>query len=261
MNRELDGAATIIQAEALSSIPWLVHAVTTRRFNSTAENRSEDLQRLAALLRIQPAAIAWCDQVHEDAIALLADTEPSGSASADRQPLLHLFPHTDAIITNLPAVMINVFTADCIPILIADTERKIIAVVHAGWKGTLLGILGKTIQTLRYLRSDPRDLFVWLGPAIGRCCYEVSAELVAEFQQRFPDFAGYYEGRNLDLIKLNILQAQRAGALPERISFSDVCTLCRQDLFFSYRGDAENCGRMISTMMIRNDEPRNEHGI
>jgi YfiH family protein len=261
MKARPDDSATLIQAEALSSIPWLVHAVTTRRFNATAENKAEDLQRLAALLRIQPAAIAWCDQVHEDSIALLTDTEPQRNASADRQPLLHLFPHTDAIITSQPEVMINVFTADCVPILIADTERKIIAVVHAGWKGTLLGILEKTIQTFRYLRSRPRDLLLCLGPAIGRCCYEVSDELVADFRQRFPDLDGYYEGRNLDLIKLNTLHAQRAGVLPERISFSDVCTRCRQDLFFSYRGDAENCGRMISTMMIRSDEPGNEHGI
>ena len=146
--------------------------------------------------------------------------------------------------------MINVFTADCLPIFIVDKKRRIIALVHAGWKGTLLRLLEKTVHTLRYLRSNPQDLIMWLGPAIGRCCYEISPELMSEFHNAFPDFDDYYEGRHLDLFKLNLLQAQRAGVPSAQIFSSVLCTHCRQDFLFSYRSDPNNCGRMISTMMI-----------
>jgi YfiH family protein len=253
MNAWLDNSATILQSEALSSMPWLAHAVTTRHFNASADQKPDDLQRLAEFLHIKPSAIAWCDQVHEDSIALLTSAEPTAGADQEHEIVLHHFQHTDAIITNQPGVMISVFTADCLPVFIVDRVRKIIAVVHAGWKGTLLGIVEKAVQTLRYLRAEPRDLLLWLGPAIGRCCYEIGAELMNEFHSAFPEFHGYFDGRHLDLIMLNTLQARRAGVLSEHISSSPFCTRCQQDLFFSYRGDPQNQGRMISTMMIRAD--------
>jgi YfiH family protein len=248
-----DNSASLLFSEALSAIPWLVHAVTTRHFNAASENKPEDLPRLAALLNIKPSAIAFCEQVHEDSIALMTDAETANKSPSQSAPAFHVFPHTDAIITNQPATMINVFTADCIPIMIADTQRKIIGVVHAGWKGTLLGIVEKAIQTFRYLHADPADLLVWLGPAIGRCCYTISNDLMAEFKQRFAEFEDFSDGRRLDLSKLNMLQAHRAGVPLKHISSANLCTRCHQDLFFSYRGDPQHCGRMISTMMIRSD--------
>jgi copper oxidase (laccase) domain-containing protein len=92
-----------------------------------------------------------------------------------------------------------------------------------------------------------------MGPGIARCCYEISQKLMDEFRKSFSDFSGFYQERNLDLFELNAQQARRAGVPKNQIFASGICTHCRKDSFFSYRRDKQNAGRMISTMMIKNE--------
>ena len=121
--------------------------------------------------------------------------------------------------------------------------------VHSGWRGALGEISVRALQSLTTYGTDPADVTVWIGPAIGVCCYEVSEKLAGEFLRRFPNFSEVVHGRHLDLKILNTRQLESCGVLAKNIHVSGYCTKCRNDLFYSYRaGDIS--GRILSAAII-----------
>ncbi len=198
---------------------------------------------------------------------------------------IHLFPTQsaqpckgDASTTNAPGLLLAVQTADCVPILLVDPKKRVVAAVHAGWRGTLARVAEKTIGRMRLdFRSKPSDLLAALGPSIGPCCYEVGAELVSKFTAQFADASGYFDEprtgeepnplqwlnmeppghqsppRNvhLDLRKANRSQLLAAGLRAQNIFTSDLCTACRNDFLFSYRKEGALSGRLLSVIGIR----------
>jgi YfiH family protein len=161
------------------------------------------------------------------------------------------FPDTDALTTTEPNILLATFTADCLPALIADAATPRIAVVHAGWRGTLSRILAKTILRLRELGSNPAELSVWLGPAISQANYETSPELADRFRAEFPQCPEAIDGRLLDLARLNAHQAQEAGVDASRIHAAGVCTFADGAHCESYRRDGADSGRMATVMMLK----------
>ena len=149
----------------------------------------------------------------------------------------------DAIISEEPGVVIGIRTADCVPILLADPETRMVACVHAGWRGTAGNILGATIGMLVSRGCRAADIRVAIGPSIGSCCYEVGSEVARQFERWLPG-AGIAERMALDLPAVNELQALEAGV--RQIWESGECTYCRPDRFFSYRREKEQAGRMFS---------------
>jgi len=153
-------------------------------------------------------------------------------------------PTCDALLSDLDNILLAVQTADCIPILIADRRTRAFAAVHAGWRGTLKRILARTIERMQLeFDSDPRDLLVAIGPAIGSCCFEVGPDVIELFTAEF-DFAAEILTTNgsagkarLDLNQANFRQLIAIGVEPDKIYDSRLCTSCREDLFFSYRRD------------------------
>ena len=150
----------------------------------------------------------------------------------------------DALLENTPGVPVAVRTADCIPILLVDERRHAVAAVHAGWRGTVAQIARQAVGEMRRdFGSEPADLHAAIGPGIGKCCYEVGPEVAAQFGE---------QGRiHLDLPEVNRAQLVDAGVTPSRIYASNLCTMCRQDEFHSYRRDREAAGRMYSFAGIR----------
>jgi len=149
----------------------------------------------------------------------------------------------DAIISGEPGVAIGIRTADCVPVLLADPETRLVACVHAGWRGTAANILGATIDALRSRGCRPEDLHVAIGPSIGSCCYEVGTEVARHFAQWREAVIG--DGRpRLDLPAINEMQARAAGV--RQIWKSGECTFCRTDRFHSFRRDKDQAGRMLS---------------
>jgi YfiH family protein len=146
----------------------------------------------------------------------------------------------DAIISGEPGVAIGIRTADCVPILMADPVTRMIACVHAGWRGTAANIAGETVEALRSRGCRASDLHVAIGPSIGSCCYEVGPEVVRHFEKWGSDQAI----RKLDLPAINELQLRLAGV--REIWRSGECTYCQPARFFSYRRDKEQAGRMLS---------------
>jgi YfiH family protein len=122
-------------------------------------------------------------QIHSDVIH-----------NIDRAPETPL--QGDAVITQTPGLLLSVQTADCVPILIVDPKRRVVAAVHAGWKGTLRRIAGKTAGQMQMLYgSQPKDLVAAVGPAIARCCFEVGPEVVKEFDSQFVQLRNGSRGR------------------------------------------------------------------
>jgi len=179
-----------------------------------------------------PAGVVTVHQVHS------ARVLTSGEAAGR--------PDADALITNAPGVAIGVKTADCVPVLLADPERRAVAAVHAGWRGTAASIVQAAVRRMaQEYATRPEDLHAMIGPSIGACCYEVGPEVAAEFGIRAA-------GRvHLDLWQLNRKQLEAAGLNPANIELLEECTRCDAERYHSYRRDGAAAGRMISWIRIR----------
>ena len=190
----------------------------------------------------------------------------------------------DALVTAEPGILLTIRTADCLPVLLVDRRLRVMAAVHAGWRGTLAGVVEKTARELRRLyNSRPEDLVAALGPAIGPCCYEVGDEVVEAFRGRFSESDRFFHrplassqrhrselryallfhtqappghGRERARIHLDLAAAARAqllaaGHRPAANAASGYCPACREDLFFSYRREGAQAGRMIAAIGLR----------
>jgi purine-nucleoside/S-methyl-5'-thioadenosine phosphorylase / adenosine deaminase len=158
----------------------------------------------------------------------------------------------DAIVTNQPGVLVAVETADCVPILLLDPARSVSAAVHAGWRGTLGGIVSKTVAVMQNrFGCSIRSIRTAIGPSIGVCCYEVNGAVLAPLKKSFPYWAEVVEEvrgtkAHFDLRGLVRRQLEEVGIAPARIETVNLCTACHPDLFYSYRRDGVGTGRMIS---------------
>ncbi len=188
----------------------------------------------------------FAQQVHSNHIAVVSLNEKGAGAFQPENAI----SECDSMITKDKNLVLCIQTADCLPVFILDPIDNIIAMVHAGWRGTEKKILFKTIQKmLNAFDSKPENLIISFGPGIHSCCYEVSAD----FQQYFS--AEVLEKRHnkyyLDLIKENSLQAIETGVTEKNIlTESSLCTCCHLDKFFSYRKEGDQSGRIVSFLAL-----------
>lgn len=156
---------------------------------------------------------------------------------------------TDGLITREKNLPLAVFTADCLSVFLSDPKKKVIGLIHAGWRGTQKGIVFKAINLMqKRFKTNPKDLIVGFGPAIRKCCYEVGDN----FAQLFPN--GIIKRKNkiyLDLIVNNKQQLIKTGVLKKNIFDSGICTSCQNRNFFSFRREGERAGRMMSVIMLK----------
>jgi len=261
------GQVEYLQSSLLADCDFLTHAFCTRRggvsqndyqsFNMSFQEGDEDnhvlqnWERLSNAFGIPLEQFLVVNQVHKDDIFIV---NPYGGYFSSRAALDY-----DAIVTNRTELAICVKTADCVPLFIVDRVKRVIAVVHAGWRGSALGIAGKAVRLLKdHYKSSPRDILAAIGPAIGSCCYEVD-KTVADAFLKLDDYerflsAGKKVGRwMLDLTEVNRRQLVASGVDKTSIDVADLCTVCHQDKFFSHRGSGGITGRQINFMMIRRE--------
>lgn len=201
---------------------------------------------------LEEAIPVWPKQVHKDHIEIV-----------EQRPYRPLeLPDTDGIITNLRGVLLTTVHADCLPIYFFDPIKNAIGLVHAGWRGTNLGIGAKAVRCMqKEYGSDPQDIQVFIGPGISRCCFEVGAEVYEEFESNW-DFiddhairsaAGSTEGDDdasdaakfhLDLKGINKRQLTDADIPEANIETSSHCTCCEPETFCSYRREGGTYQRM-----------------
>ncbi|HEX2160718.1 MAG TPA: polyphenol oxidase family protein [Thermoleophilaceae bacterium] len=184
----------------------------------------ENRQLLAAAVGLGPAQIALGHQVHGVEIARW-DAAPGVEFTDPVAPR----PDVDAHLTAQRGLGLLVQVADCLPVALASREQ--VAMVHCGWRGLAGGILARAVAAFD---DEPAAA---IGPGIGRCCFKVGSEVLAEF----ADVDGAADGRMLDLRLVAAARLRAAGV--EHVEHVDLCTSCRQDLFFSHRRDAGVTGR------------------
>ncbi|MCS7203749.1 MAG: peptidoglycan editing factor PgeF [Thermodesulfovibrio sp.] len=153
----------------------------------------------------------------------------------------------DAVITDKRNILIGVKVADCVPILIFDPSAKVVAAVHAGWRGTAKGILKRTIIKMKEtFNSNPAHLLIAMGPSIKGCCYEVGQDVIEALKTQTPseEFILSFDGKkHVDLSIANLLQALSLNIPKENIWICPDCTYCKSNLYASYRHKKKFAGR------------------
>lgn len=171
---------------------------------------------------------AWVKQIH------------SGKVLRSKTPGLQ--GEADAIVTTSPELWISIKTADCLPILLADPSAKVVAAVHAGWRGTVEQIAARAVAEMLTLGAELSSIHAAIGPGIGWCCFEVGPEVSPHFG---------LEGKTcVDLAEANERQLLEAGLDLDHIWVSKECTKCDAETFHSFRRDGDQAGRMISAIRI-----------
>lgn len=289
---------SILQVPSFSRLKWLVHGFSTvaggmselerQRDGNKAVERVLNLgftewdsrehvlanrKKFATALGAAKMRTAGLKQIHSDMIQVVGT-----KALAEGENALP----GDALMTRERGMLLTVQTADCIPILLADTKNRAIAAIHSGWRGTAQRIAEKTIGRMRMqFGTRAEDVIAAIGPGIGPCCYEVGHEVVKEFAAKFPNakqwfhgpFDALADGDNdsnwlpwltmrppghappaptvlLDLVAANRAILSEAGVPLPNISSTNLCTGCRPDLFFSYRKE-KTTGRMMAAIGIK----------
>jgi hypothetical protein len=251
MRREQRDGVLLYRFEGLAPYAVVDHAILTRvggvsdppfetlnlghSVGDAPEAVAENHRRALGVLEVDPEDVVSPHQVHGARVA------PVGPEDRGR-----VVPETDALVTAAPGVPLMMRFADCAPVLLFDPAHHVIALAHAGWRGTAAGVVGETVRTLQaHFGTDPGALWAGIGPAIGPCCYEVGPEVITAIQAATPpgtEIVAPGDGSpHLDLPGAVAAQLRVAGV--ERVEESGLCTACRGDEFFSHRAEDGSTGR------------------
>lgn len=186
-----------------------------------------------------------CQQVHGNRVAVVSEEH----AACGARQLESALENCDAMITGTPGLVLATFYADCLPVFFFDPHKRVVGIAHSGWKGTMGEIGVKTICEMKNnFSSAVSDIEVLIGPGIGKCCFEVQEDLVSKVNRQFAEFDGIIKVKEnkffWDLRSTNFEMLVGCGIRPENIINCDLCTSCDKDLFYSYRRDNGNTGRM-----------------
>lgn len=224
----------LITIPRFERIPFVYHGFGAAGWRGGDFKKREEWQGFKRL---------YLRQVHSDVIHFVLDL-PNTSLRGD------------AMITGLPGLFLIIKTADCLPVLLVDEKKRVIAAVHCGWRGTLLRLLEKVVSGMK-ARFDcaPVDILAALGPSIGAGCYEVGGDVRGPFRENgFPDalfrpVRGRPRQYFFDLREANRLQLQSQGVGDKNIFSIDICSHCDRR-FPSFRRDRVNAGRMLSFIAL-----------
>lgn len=155
----------------------------------------------------------------------------------------------DGLITNEPGLFVAAKSADCVPLLLADPVHRVVAAVHAGWRGSLTNIAAAAVSRMRHeFGSRPQDLRAALGPSIGPCCFEVGPEVAVQFRDVFSERDDLDRRTTIDLWEANRRHLRQAGLAGDRIDTRPPCTCCGGDEFYSWRRDHVAGQRMFAAI-------------
>jgi len=293
MNERLAGLTmdgrneSVVQIAEWSAIAWLRHGFSTRRGGvsivyqshekardadgdlNTGWTAADDPEKVAENRRRLVAAVTgeescWpmralvtVRQVHS-ATSLVVPELTSGVISRFLTAEGRAALEADGLMTSAPGTLLGIQTADCVPVL--DVERRVVAAFHAGWRGTVAGIVERGIaQMAAEYGSRPEDMLAAVGPSIGACCYSVGEEVREAFFSRFGYADELFESRRggevyLDLWEANRRQLLEAGIAPEKIIVVGECSGCAglpvRRRYFSHRCENGFTGRMTSLIGV-----------
>lgn len=230
------------RSHLLNGLPGLTHGYSTRLLGDMRRGANQQV----FLSHLSLGGNPWVrgEQIHGSSVGTLTQTQQG------------VIPRVDGIVSRV-SVSLGVIVADCVPLLMADIRRGIVAAVHAGWRGTLAGISTTAVDHMKGEGSSPADIFVSVGPHIGACCYTVSKERIDAFESVFghdTKMTGF-DGNawHLDIGWANVRQLKEAGIAGEHIDAPAVCTSCQSDIFYSYRKDSKDTfGEILGVIALTN---------
>jgi polyphenol oxidase len=260
--RRKEGGIPYYACRALENIGGLRHGFSTRHGGvSPAAESSFDLgqaplaisgttrdnrRRFISALHVEGMNLTTLRQAHSDKFIIIREKRGQGN------PL-----EGDALVTNVKKAALAVVIADCFPILVADPVTRVIAAIHAGWRGILARIVEKTIAGMRHsygIRES--DLIIAIGPGIRSCCFEVGHEVIELFEKDYSgeSFAKPHSDHPgkwlLDLRAALDAQFSSRGINKENVYDLEICTCCNTQEFFSHRSEGNRAGRMMAVIAL-----------
>lgn len=219
------------------------------------ESVRENYRRISMAMGFSSDDIVTSDQTHTANVRVITE-EDRGNGITKPRP----YTDVDGMVTNVPGLVLATFYADCVPLYFVDPVHCAVGLSHSGWRGTAAGIGEVTVKMLQEnYGSDPADIYAAVGPSICQDCYEVSEDVILEFQKSYPENIWpelFYKKQNgkyqLDLWEANRQVLLRAGILPDHISMPNLCTCCNPDFLFSHRASKGKRGNLGAFLGIRN---------
>ena len=233
-------AGLVLRAEALE--PHAEHLFTTRNLQFRGHNPSADYEQLARVLTVAGDQVITVTQVHGRVVLVV---RPGEWATEPRS--------ADAIVSADPARAASVRIADCVPVLLADRRRRVVAAVHAGWRGTMAEVTRAAVSAIAELGVPASDLVAAIGPSIGPCCYQVDDPVRDAFLAARTDAGRWFRADadsrwKLDLWQANQDQLAEAGLDAAHVHVSRLCTFDHPSVFFSFRREGAGSGRMVAAI-------------
>lgn len=230
---------------------------TSEYCGDNPETVSYNRKLICDLVKISPESLFVAYQVHGCSI-LNIDRNFLSLSNNEQKKRLH---GVDALVTNLPGYCVAVTTADCVPILLYDVNKKVVAAVHAGWRGTVQQIAVKTVQIMQELYfCSPDDIRAGIGPSIGLNAFEVGEEVVDAFRMlgikmELISVRNVQTGKtHIDLWEANRIQLMNTGLRDCNIEIAGICTYSHSEDFFSARRLGIHSGRILSGIGIKKEE-------
>jgi YfiH family protein len=208
------------------------------KWGDDPEHVAHNRRRLAAAGGFDWARLFTARQVHGARVALVVDgTLPERVAETE----------ADVVATAVPGAVVGVYTADCVPILLADGDGRV-AAAHAGWRGTVAGVASAAVEALVSIGAQRERLRAALGPSICARCFEVGEEVAAAFDELAPSAVIRNAGNkpHVDLWEANRRVLVAAGVPADQIDAAPPCTMCEPERFFSFRRDGGQIGQQLS---------------
>lgn len=242
----------------LSACPGVSHFVSSGAKNigfseeADAELIRQNRLSLAKAVGFEAERLVTAHQVHSARVSVVTASD-AGRGALDKESRL---PDTDALVTAEAGVCLMVLSADCVPVLLYDPVRRVVAAVHAGWRGTVARIVVEAVEVMKErFGSCSENVLAGIGPSIGKCCFEVDEEVAVRFRYLLPDedvvFSGKAPGKfQVDLWEANREELLGAGLKPEHIEVAGMCTGCHPGRFFSYRRDGKAAGRFGAGIVL-----------
>lgn len=262
-----DGNLKYIQFECFDRFNGrLVHCMSTRaggvstgecsslnlgfHRNDREENVKANFERLCASIGVETGSLVFSNQTHENRIKIV-DESDKGKGYTVKSDITGY----DGLVTDRRGITLVTFYADCVPVFLYDFERNVAALVHSGWRSTLMEIAGEAVNTMgKVYHCAPESIAAAVGPSIGKCCFEVHEDVYRRFHEKFKEpfyYRNVGDGKwKIDLQGIIGCTLIKNGVLPGNITQSGICTVCRKDLFFSYRGDSGKTGSLAAFMQL-----------
>ena len=213
------------------------------------ENVRENYRRFCAALGVKPESTVFTQQTHSENIRLVTEEDAGKGLLLPRD-----YTDVDALITDRPGLSLVVFSADCGTILLFDPVRRAIGAVHAGWRGTAMGLAAKTVLRMHdAFGTEPKDLLCALGPSIGPCCFETDDDVPDAMRSALGKETEPYmlrrgEKWHVDLKGINAHWLKGLGVT--NIDICPHCTACRRDLYWSHRKVGSARGAQIALLAL-----------